>query len=649
MNYLYGDSTASTLKENFLEFLRDTIDFCVLVLQADARIKQGRAQIRVLGDQADSESERLDRFVMSVSRAVQSGDKGGPESPTAQCGSRLGTMIVEAHRTTLDGIRQTLADAITRIEAEEAAGRDGCVKALGALLAPHNPPESTSVRRLVMGTDGLYHASLTATGSPELGWTLELAIPEGHAWSMPMRVDRLAPHLEIKGPQLAGWITKEVRTKPQRLERHVVAEIVDDGESVRLELRTEASPDIGFDLEVHPETSKVAKAARVGPSDDASVGAFEVQSEDVAALVELATKLRASLDGIERLPNVTATFEKTDFRTLPSFVDFVTKLVAFLEPIVSEIARRSLTPNELVLRRALANDRREEIFVAKATLREKLSVLPGELRAIFIPLGLDLRPTPSLVPAVAVPAAPSDRPPVRSELPPSVPPPPMPPFPGAAGAGRGPANLEPRRAGDRGRSPGVFEPKARDDKSERPPAGSIPPKAVATFTPVRPPGGTGRTIQPPQGAPPPAPLAPAEEPPALQIDEIEISSDALLEVMPDSERELVSGTEANPRNEALVGSLKKIMTLSKAGRAVEAYEAFEQLFSSAAFATYRSEEQRQAIKLMVRSKAPSDLPAVHAAYRAALKRLEALVELSLDTGDGEVLGAMNALLAAAKS
>ncbi len=645
MNYLYGDSTASTLKENFLEFLRDTIDFCVFVLQADARIKQGRAQIRVLGDQADAESDRLDRFVMSVSRAVQSGDKGEAESPTAQCATRLGSMIVDAHRTTLDGIRQTLADAITRIEAEEAAGRDGCVKALGALLAPHDPPESTSVRRLAMGTDGQYHASLTATGSPELGWTLEIGIPDGHAWSMPMRVDRLAPHLEIKAPQLAGWITKEVRTKPQRLERHIVAEIVDDGESVRIELRTEASPDVGFDLEIHPQSSKVVKAARVGPSDDVSVGPFEIQADDVAALVELATKLRASLDGVERRPHVSATFEQTDFRTLPSFVEFVTKLVAFLEPIVREIAQRSLTPNELVLRRALANDRREEIFVAKATLREKLSVLPGELRSIFIPLGLDLRPTASLVPAVVVgvPAAPSDRPPMRSELPPSVPPPPMPPPP------RGPSGV-------RGRSPVDLEPEARDGKpprpkSERPQSGSIPPMAVSTFTPVRTQGGpaSGRTIQPPQGAPPPAPLAPAEEPPSLKIDEIEISSDALLDVMPDSERELVSGTDENPRNEALVSSLKKIMTLSKAGRTAEAYEAYEQLFSSAAFATYRPQEQRQAIKLMVRAKHPEGIPAVHAAYRAALARLEALVELSLDTGDGEVLGAMNALLANAKS
>src|SRR5688500_10975050 len=98
MNYLFGDSTATTLTSNFLEFFRDALDFAVFALQADARMRQGRVQIRELGREADGEGERLDRFIASVSRAVHGGDKGAPESPTAQCGARLAGLIVDAHR-----------------------------------------------------------------------------------------------------------------------------------------------------------------------------------------------------------------------------------------------------------------------------------------------------------------------------------------------------------------------------------------------------------------------------------------------------------------------------------------------------------------------------------------------------------------------
>src|SRR5687768_13690021 len=121
MNYLYGDSTQSQLKSNFLEYLRDAIDFCVFVIEADSRMKEGRARIRSLGEQADAESARLDRFIGAVSRAVQQGEKGGPNSPTAECATRLTNAILETHRTTVDGIRQNLASAVAAVEAEEAA------------------------------------------------------------------------------------------------------------------------------------------------------------------------------------------------------------------------------------------------------------------------------------------------------------------------------------------------------------------------------------------------------------------------------------------------------------------------------------------------------------------------------------------------
>ena len=38
-----------------------------------------------------------------------------------------------------------------------------------------------------------------------------------------MRIDRVAPQLEIRAPQLAGWISKEVKVRPQKLDRLVRA------------------------------------------------------------------------------------------------------------------------------------------------------------------------------------------------------------------------------------------------------------------------------------------------------------------------------------------------------------------------------------------------------------------------------------------
>jgi len=75
VKYLYGDSTESELESNFLELLRDAIDFSVFVLQADERIKAGKAQIATLSEEATSELGRLEAFTDGVAGAFKSGER----------------------------------------------------------------------------------------------------------------------------------------------------------------------------------------------------------------------------------------------------------------------------------------------------------------------------------------------------------------------------------------------------------------------------------------------------------------------------------------------------------------------------------------------------------------------------------------------
>jgi len=130
-------------------------------------------------------------------------------------------------------------------------------------------------------------------------------------------------------------------------------------------------------------------------------------------------------------------------------------------------------------------------------------------------------------------------------------------------------------------------------------------------------------LQPPQGAPPP-PSTPSD----VEL-EIDLSSEAVLEVAP----------EPTSRSEPLVTALKKIVTLSKNGRADDAYREYEALFASETFSSYTPEEQRQALKLMVLAKGHGgSAAAVEAAHRAALARIEDLARTSEEAQDQELLG-----------
>jgi hypothetical protein len=423
MHYLYGDSTPSQLTSNFLEFLRDSIDFAVFVLQADERIKAGKARGAELRAGAEEDLAGLDRFASAMSSAIEGADTGHEGSAAAQCATRLTHLLANTHGAMADAVQNKLAADLAALDAEEAATRAACVDALGALLGPHTPPGSSTTLRVTLGADGTYDAHVAGDATFGLDWVFALGIPPESPWASTLRLERIAPSLEIRAPLVTGWISKEVKVRPQRLERYVVTELTGTQGAAIIALRSEPGAASGFDLEVDLDVDTLTMT-RVGPSDDASVGTFEVQAEDHAALLDVARALLSSAAELERASLVEATASDGSFGALATFLPFVERLVAALAPITREIAKRSLTPTELVLRRPLADDRREELFVTKGSLREKWTPLAPALRALFAPLALDAEPAAQKAPPLP-PPAPRPAPP-RAEVKASRPAPPVP-------------------------------------------------------------------------------------------------------------------------------------------------------------------------------------------------------------------------------
>src|SRR5262249_18453616 len=268
------------LESNVLEFLRDALDFAVFVLQSDERIEEGRKFIGAIEREAEAELGRLDRLGAVVSRSVGDVDPGHPESATARCAARLKEAIADTHRASADAVRDDMAVAIGRVQAVEAAARAECTEALAALLAPHDPPDASTVTRLALVQPGRYGATLSGHAAFGLDWTFELGLSD--PWTDPVRVERFAPDLEIRAPQGSGWLTKEVKVRAQKLERHVLTELVVEASATRFALRVE--PGAKSRLDVVMEGDRV-RASRARPSDDAAAGAFEVGPEDALALL----------------------------------------------------------------------------------------------------------------------------------------------------------------------------------------------------------------------------------------------------------------------------------------------------------------------------------------------------------------------------
>ena len=99
-------------------------------------------------------------------------------------------------------------------------------------------------------------------------------------------------------------------------------------------------------------------------------------------------------------------------------------------------------------------------------------------------------------------------------------------------------------------------------------------------------------------------------------------------------------------NEALVQAIKRINNLLKEGKTEEYYEGYRELFASPEFGSFRPEDRRQALRLMVLAKnaPPRATPGKIEAHRSAIGPLTEMVSLYSDPADHEMLGMCHELL-----
>ena len=395
MSYLYGDSTPSKLEVNYIEFLRDAVEFCVQVLVADQRIGQGRAQTRSL-EHATAERERAAAETgRLVGKSFEGATLGAGDSATARCAAEILKSASDLVRAEAVTMRSALEAEIARREAQAALERDGCVKALETLVMKHDLPEmSVDVHLAITGGSRYAGRSRMKTGFG-LDAVMDLEVPAGHLFERVIRVDRLMERLDVQAPEIGGWLHKEVKQRAQHLEKHHIAEFSMGSSSGLIKLRLQ--PDgtgPGFDVLFSKEAPRV-RLARAEQQDGAGEPPFEVRTTTPRSCSRCRASSRRRRSS---WPTPAAAGRGADRRrgdALARQTDGAGRTAdrRTWRRWCRRSPARSHSPGELVLRRLLSGDRREEIFLSKSELqaedRGAAGVEPGAVRPALGERGTD--------------------------------------------------------------------------------------------------------------------------------------------------------------------------------------------------------------------------------------------------------------------
>jgi hypothetical protein len=415
IDYLYGDSTPSPLKADFIALLRDVFDFAVDVLLNEDRAEATTQGVAMLSEATEREIGIAEGLSAEVCHALERAAVGDGDSIAARCAARIRQGAKDLVRSETDAARSVLDLERARVAQVALTARGACARAFERLALRQDLPGAVLATKLRIDGASRYVVRLHGQTGYGLKWIVDVKVPPSHSLSAVVRVDRIAERLEVGAPEATGWIRKEVKIRPQRLDRLYLTELaIEPGRTV---IKLRAAPEgssAGFDVSFSDESTQV-ELVRVPPGDegqgDEGTGSpYDVHGEDAAKLRSLRDVLVSVVAELSdhKQSLVAASLDETPLHQLETPRLLVERIFASLARAVEQISKRSLVPGEFALKRVLSESHREEVFVSKAELLKKLEPLPTALRHVFEPFGLwDAVDAPSAPKALA--ATTSDR------------------------------------------------------------------------------------------------------------------------------------------------------------------------------------------------------------------------------------------------
>jgi hypothetical protein len=406
MTYLYGDSTRFPYDWNFIETIRHAVECCVALMGAQHVIGSTLSRLSTADRRRQADTTRLESITQAVERAL-----AAEMSTTSEAVLRSVSRILDNARGVIReelGALEMQADrdgSSARAVIDEARGN--AYRALEAFLLRHDMPETEVGLRLAAHEAGYAAEGLVATPFG-VDAVFDLGIPAAHEWGRPRRVADLSAGTEVHVPREAGWLSKRLEVQAVKLDRHYVSRvsIVPDRSILWLRKLPQGGPGYKVDVDSSREAPRISITGILENGNEAGDEPLPMSGEDNVHVFRLWQRV---LDSTSDLPMRrhamrSATLDDTPIARLDEPRILAERLIKALAPTVVEIARRSGAPGELVLRRDIRQGRRDEIFITKAELLEKVMTLPPGLRVVFDPLALAQSPRSPRAPAPSVPA-----------------------------------------------------------------------------------------------------------------------------------------------------------------------------------------------------------------------------------------------------
>jgi hypothetical protein len=389
VRYLFGDSTESDLEFDYLAFLREVIDCAVVMAECEVTLGVTVEDRRARELETVSVVAAVEDLGKRATQVVGPMASDQPSTPVGRCAAAITAAIQGAVERETAQSRAALAAECEEMDRQDQRQRGRAKTVLEKLLRAHDLPGADKALEVAWTASGVKATMRQRTGFG-VEAVLSLEIPASSVLGIDLRVEKIAEGVELHAHETAGWLKKSDKVVPQKLGRYQVATVTVGGDATTVRLRGAPEPGApGFAVTSRRNGDLSVEPSGGGPGREVVID--ERNRPPLRLLVErLETAVRALGDNRTGLVSVDIDGVPITQHEHPRVL--AERLIAAVAPTVQRIAQRSRSPGELVLRRMIGDNRREEIFVSTADLWKRLDGLPLHAREVFAPLQLGGEP-----------------------------------------------------------------------------------------------------------------------------------------------------------------------------------------------------------------------------------------------------------------
>ena len=399
--YRFGDGTPFPLRENFIDTIVAAVDCCVALHHMEMEVEARHQRMREARKLASDELKRLDALKALIETAVT--PLIGRKERAPRVSEAAAAKIYENAQSI---IRQSREGVVSRRDGVIQEGahperNDAILDVLAGFFRGHTLPRTEWRLRWQAGSgEARPTTELWAQASRDLELTFSCEIPEGSRWAGPQTTSELVPGLSLA----AAIDTGSGRPRAVKLETFQVVDVqVSPGRDSFVLRENTRRAALGLHVVMPRGDGGAPLVVALDKRDQPTGQPFYLDDTGSAAL----HAIWAAIDGhlpalLEARSGVSAArIGGRDVTIVDHPSQVAESILLALAPLIREMRMRSRVPGELILKRDLGGDRREEMFVPRQVLWEKLATLPAHHRQVFEAVGLGNEATSEFVTRVA--------------------------------------------------------------------------------------------------------------------------------------------------------------------------------------------------------------------------------------------------------